>query len=83
MCPDFKGTHVGKLVTKRNKLGHVMLILLQPKIRAAYINNLTCCFRYKRERLIDRGQCFRLLEKRKLFGKDGYIVRVENAPSLQ
>lgn len=78
VCSDFKGTHVGEIITRRNKLGHIMLILLPPQIHAAYINNLTCFFRHEKELLIDRGQCFRLLEKRKMFGKDGYIVRAEN-----
>lgn len=81
VCPDFKGAHVGKKISKRNKLGHIMLILMPPNTPAAYINNVTCCFAYERELLIDKGQRFRLLEKRNFWGKEGYIVKVENIQS--
>ena len=81
VCPDFKGVHVGKKISNRNKLGHIMLILMPPNTPAAYINNVTCCFAHERELLIDKGQCFKLLEKRKFLGKEGYVVKVENIQS--
>ena len=83
-CSDFKGTHVGNVMTDWHKSGHFMLVLIPPKVHAAYINNITFWFTHEKELLIDKGQCFRLLERRKFFGRDGYIVRVENTlPQMQ
>lgn len=80
VCLDFKGTHIGRAIRDWHKTGHFMLILIPPTVHAAYINNTTFWFAHERELLIDKGQYFKLLEKCKIFGRDGYIVKIENAP---
>lgn len=77
-CADFKGTHVGKRIFDFWKTGHYMLILIPKNSPAAYINNLTSWFSHEKELLIDKDQSFLLLEKRKLFNRDGYIVKLIN-----
>lgn len=77
-CADFKGTHVGKRIFDFWKTGHYMLILIPENSPVAYINNLTSCFLHEKELLIDKGQSFLMLEKRKLFNRDGYVVKLIN-----
>lgn len=80
-CADFKGTHVGKSICDFWRSGHYMLILVPKNSHAAYINNTTKFFSYEKEFLIDKGQSFLLLEKRKIFNRDGYIVKLMNDDS--
>lgn len=55
-----------------------MIILISKNSPVAYINNLTNCFLDEKELLIDKDQSFLLLEKRKIFNRDGYIVKLIN-----
>ena len=55
-----------------------MLILIPKNSPVAYINNLTRWFSHEKELLIDKEQSFIMLEKRKLFNRDGYIVKLIN-----
>ena len=77
-CADFKGTHVGKRIFDFWKSGHYMLILIPKNSPVAYINNLTRWFSHEKELLIDKEQSFIMLERRKLFNRDGYIVKLIN-----
>lgn len=82
-CADFKSTHVGKKIRDFWKSGHYMLILIPKNAHVSYINNTTGWFNKENELLIDKGQSFLLLEKRKLFNRDGYIVKLINDPNLR
>lgn len=81
-CADFKGTHVGKRIFDFWKTGHYMIILISQNSPVAYINDLTIWFSDEKELLIDKDQSFLLLEKRKLFNRDGYIVKLINDSNI-
>lgn len=75
---DFKGTHAGtniKGISKKDYKGGYMLILVPQNTNAAYINDLTICFRDEREFLIDKEQSFVLIEKMKSL-RNGYVVKI-------
>lgn len=80
-CKDFKGTHVGEKIINFWKSGGYMFVLIPRGTNGAYINNFTLCYWWEKEFLIDKGQCFVLLEKEQIFGKDSYIFKLINKDS--
>ena len=77
---DFKGTHVGKEIKEiglKGPCAGYMFLLLSENIHAAYINDLSLWHRNEHELLIDKNKKLLLLDKFKLFKKDGYVVKVQ------
>ena len=74
---DFKGTHVSRYIFKNITSAYVIYLI--PKgYKCAYINYWVPIFMYEKELLLNCGSKCRIVDVKKIFEKDCYIVEVLN-----
>ena len=74
---DFKGTHVSRYIFKNITSAYVIYLI--PKgYKCAYINYWVPIFMYEKELLLNCGSKCRIVDVKKIFEKDRYIVEVLN-----
>ena len=74
---DFKGTHVSRYIFKNTTTAYVIYLI--PKgYECAYINYWVPIFMHEKELLLNCGSKCRIVDVKKIFKKDCYIVEVLN-----
>lgn len=74
---DFKGTHVSKYIFKNTTTAYVIYLI--PKgYTCAYINYWVPIFMHEKELLLNCGSKCRIVDVKKVFEKDCYVVEVLN-----